>query len=227
MDVVLVAGMWLDGSAWSAVVSVLEVLGHRPVALNLSGQSSGAGPASLDDQVEAVVAALDAVTSPVLIVGHSAAATLAWMAADARPDKVARVVMIGSFPSGDGGAYNDAFPVVEGVVPFPGWDAFDRSVVVDLDDKQRSSIEARVVSVPGAVFTGIVPLQNDKHFEVPVTVVCPEFSPAQAKEWVDSGALPELARVRRVELADIDSGHWPMFTRPVELAELSGAAADA
>jgi hypothetical protein len=31
----------------------------------------------------------------VVVGGHSAACTLAWMAADARPDTVARVAMIG------------------------------------------------------------------------------------------------------------------------------------
>ncbi len=30
MDIVLIAGMWLDGSAWKDVVPELEKLGHRP-----------------------------------------------------------------------------------------------------------------------------------------------------------------------------------------------------
>ena len=41
MDVVLIAGMWLDGSAWDQVVPDLERLGHRPVALTLPGQGDG------------------------------------------------------------------------------------------------------------------------------------------------------------------------------------------
>jgi hypothetical protein len=56
-------------------------------------------------------------------------------------------------------------------------------------------------------------------------LVCPEFSPAQAREWIEAGDLPELARVHHLDLVDIDSGHWPMFTRPAELAQLLSDAA--
>jgi pimeloyl-ACP methyl ester carboxylesterase len=55
---------------------------------------------------------------------------------------------------------------------------------------------------------------------VPVLLVCPEFSPAQAREWIASGDVPELAEAKHVDLVDIDSGHWPMLTAPAELARL-------
>ena len=57
--------------------------------------------------------------------------------------------------------------------------------------------------------------------------VCPEFSPAQAQEWIDGGEAPELSRARHVDFVDIDSGHWPMFSRPAELAQLLTGLADA
>jgi hypothetical protein len=56
-------------------------------------------------------------------------------------------------------------------------------------------------------------------------LVCPEFSPTQVKEWIAAGELAELAKVERLELVDIDSGHWPMLTQPVELARILAAAA--
>jgi hypothetical protein len=37
--------------------------------------------------------------------------------------------------------------------------------------------------------------------------------------------VPELAKVKVLDLVDIDSGHWPMITRPAELARLLAAAA--
>jgi pimeloyl-ACP methyl ester carboxylesterase len=58
-----------------------------------------------------------------------------------------------------------------------------------------------------------------------VLVVCPEFTPDQAKAWIAGGETPELARAKHVDLVDIDSGHWPMFTRPAELARLLADAA--
>jgi hypothetical protein len=39
-----------------------------------------------------------------------------------------------------------------------------------------------------------------------------------------AGAVPELAAAKLVDFVDIDSGHWPMFTKPVELARLLALA---
>src|SRR2546423_15038513 len=103
MDILLIAGLWLDGSAWDDVVPALEALGHRPVPLTLPGQGDGSASATLDDQVAAVLAAVDASSANPMVVGHSAACTLAWLAADARPDKVARIALIGGVPAAAGG----------------------------------------------------------------------------------------------------------------------------
>src|SRR3954471_24616582 len=119
MDILLIAGLWLDGSSWDDVVPALESLGHRPVALTLPGQGDGSASATLDDQVAAVLAAVDAAPGRPMVVGHSAAATLAWLAADARPERVAKVVLIGGFPSADGEHYADFFEMTDGVMPFP------------------------------------------------------------------------------------------------------------
>jgi pimeloyl-ACP methyl ester carboxylesterase len=225
MDVLLIAGMWLDGSAWDDVVPELERLGHRPVALTLPGQGRGPDSATLDDQVADVLAAVDAAGGPVMVVAHSAAATLGWLAADRRPDRVARVVLIGGFPGPDGQPYFDAFPVVDGKLPFPGWEPFEGPDSADLDEAARDRIAAAAIAVPETVTGGIVRLTDERRYDVPVVVVCPEFTPAEAREWMDAGQLPELARAKHLELVDIDSGHWPMFTKPAELAAVLAAAA--
>lgn len=227
MDFLLVAGLWLDGSAWDSVVPPLQALGHQAVPLTLPGQGAPPATATLADQHAAVVAAVDAAAGPVVVVGHSAACTLAWMAADARPDKIAHVAMIGGFPSSDGEKYDGFFEVTDGVVPFPGWEPFAGADSADLDEQQRRRIAAAAIPVPAAVATGIVQLHDERRWDVPVTVICPEFSPAQAREWIEGGEVPELARVQRLDYADIESGHWPMFTRPVELAALLADAAGA
>jgi len=74
---------------------------------------------------------------------------------------------------------------------------------------------------PGAV----VQLEDNRRYEVPVTLICPEFSPAQAQEWMEAGEVPELPLAKHLELVDIDSGHWPMVTRPRVLAGLLAKAA--
>jgi pimeloyl-ACP methyl ester carboxylesterase len=225
MEIVLIAGLWLDGSAWDAVVPRLEAQGHHALPVWLPGQGAQPTSATLADQHAAVLAAVDAATGSVTVVGHSAACTLAWMAADARPDKVARVAMIGGFPSGDGEAYASFFDVVDGVMPFPGWGPFDGPDAADLDEEQRRRIAAAAIPVPEGVAKGVVRLRDERRFDVPVTLICPEFSPAQAKEWIDGGEVPELSKAQHVDYIDIDSGHWPMFTRPAELADILAGVA--
>jgi pimeloyl-ACP methyl ester carboxylesterase len=224
MNIVLIAGLWLDASAWDAVVPHLRALGHQAVPVSLPGQGAPPSGARLDDQHAAVLAAVDAAAGDrVLVVGHSAAGTLAWMAADARPEKVARVAMIGGFTCGDGDTYADFFELADGVMPFPGWEPFDGPDSADLDEQQRRAIEAAAIPVPQAVAQGVVHLSDERRYDIPVTLICPEFSPAQAKEWIDGGEVPELAKARHVEYVDIQSGHWPMFTRPEELANMLAA----
>lgn len=220
MDILLIAGLWLDGSAWNEVSPLLEELGHRPVPVTLPGQGDGSITATLDDEVAAVLKAVGAAIGPPWVVGHSAAATLAWLAADARPERIAGVVLIGGFPSADGDHYADFFPEVDGAMPFPGWEPFEGPDADDLDVEARRRFSAAAIPVPLGVSQGVVRLTDERRFDVPVVLVCPEFSPAQAKEWIDAGDVPELARVRQLELVDIDSGHWPMHTQPAALARL-------
>jgi pimeloyl-ACP methyl ester carboxylesterase len=225
MDILLIAGLWLDGSAWDDVLPELESLGHRPVPLTLPGQGDGSTSATLDDQVAAVLAAVDSASGKLMVVGHSAACTLAWLAADARPERVAKIVLIGGFPSADGDSYADFFELKDGVMPFPGWGPFEGPDSADLDEEAKRSFAAAAIPVPAGVTKGVVRLADERRFDVPVVLVCPEFGPAQAQEWIDSGDLPELAKAKHLELVDIDSGHWPMLTKPAELARLLAAAA--
>jgi pimeloyl-ACP methyl ester carboxylesterase len=220
MDIVLVAGLWLDGSAWDEVAATLATLGHRAVPLTLPGQGDGARSATLDDQVACVVAAVDAAEGRPMVVGHSAACTLAWLAADARPDKVARVALIGGFPSADGESYADFFETEDGVMPFPGWGPFEGPDSADLDEEARQNIAAGAIPVPEKVSKGTVRLHDERRYDLPLVMVCPEFTPAQVQEWIAGGDIPELVKVKDLTFVDIDSGHWPMFSKPAELARL-------
>ncbi|MFE5191559.1 alpha/beta fold hydrolase [Streptomyces sp. NPDC056628] len=226
MDILLIGGLWLHGSVWGGVASALEGLGHRPVPLTLPGQGDGAVSATLDDQLETVLAAVDAAPGEVVVVGHSAACSLAWLTADRRPGKLAKAVLVGGFPASDGRAYADFFEVTDGVMPFPGWKPFEGADAADLDEDARSAFTAAAIPVPEGVARGVVRLADERRWDVPVVVVCPEFTPAQAREWIDAGDVPELARAKEVEFVDIDAGHWPMITEPAALARILAAAAD-
>lgn len=227
MDILLIGGLWLDGSVWDEVASALGPLGHRAVPITLPGQGDGDATATLDDQVAAVLAAVDAADGKPFVVGHSVACSLAWTAAEARPDRLAGVALVGGFPERAGERYADLFETADGAMPFPGWGPFEGPDAADLDETARRRLASAAIPVPEGVARGVVRLTDVRRFDVPVVLVCPEFTPARAKEWIDAGDVPELAGARHVEFVDIDSGHWPMVTAPAELARVLASAATA
>jgi pimeloyl-ACP methyl ester carboxylesterase len=160
-----------------------------------------------------------------MVVGHSAASSLAWLAVDARPGKIGKAAFIGGWPAPDGELYFEGLPVKDGAVPFPGWDEFEGPDSADLDDAARQAFAAAAIPVPEGVTTGVVRLADPRRYAVPAVLICPEFSPGQVSEMISQGQLPELAKIRNLSLADIDSGHWPMITAPATLARLIDQAA--
>ena len=219
MDIILISGLWLKASVWNRTANALRELGHRPIAVELPGADDGDPAACLDDQLAAVLQAVDASSSPI-VVGHSAASSLAWMVADRRPSNISRAVLVGGFPWADGQYYAALFPIVGGFMAFPGWEPFEGPDSADLDAETREMIARDAVPVPEGIALAHVTYGGERRFAVPVTVICPEFGPEDAKAWIASGDVPELAAAAEVSFADVDSGHWPMLSRPTELAVL-------
>jgi pimeloyl-ACP methyl ester carboxylesterase len=233
MDIVLVPGLWLDGSTWDQVVPHLEKAGHRATALTMPGMESvdaDRSGFSWQDQVDAVVAAVDAADAPVVLVGHSFGGLVAYHAVDARPDKVARIVFVGSEPADARAASEDGggFPIDGADAPLPAWSFFDDEMVADLDDAQRAAIRERSVPSPARAITDAFRLTDERRRDVPATVVACEYPVAQLKAWIDDGeeGVAELARLRDVEWVDLHSGHWPQVSRPEDLAAVLVAAVD-
>ena len=226
MDILLMGGLWLDGSVWDNVAAQLKARGLNAVPITLPGQGDGNSSATLADQVAAVVAAVDAAAGRPMVVGHSAACSLAWIAADARAAKISKVALIGGFPCPDGKPYFSGLPIENGAVAFPGWSEFEVPDSADLDDAARQAFASAAIPVPEGVIRGVVKLADVRRYDIPVVLVCPEFSPSQAKEWIHQGEVPELAKSSNVSFVDIDSGHWPMISAPAELARILSQAAE-
>ena len=187
MDIILIAGLWLPATVWADTAAELEAHGHRPIPLELPGVDDASRTASLDDQIGATVAAVDAATRP-LVVGHSAASTLAWLVADRRPDAISGAVMIGGFPTTAGSRYADFFPIDDGGMAFPGWEPFDGPDAADLDEAARDRLAGLAVPVSAGVAHGTVTYGDDRRFAVPLMLVCPEFTPDDVRGWMGATA---------------------------------------
>lgn len=224
MQIVLIPGFWLDGDSWAPITRDLEAAGHRVRALTLPGKRPGdtdlAG-IGLRDHVDAVLAVVDGLDGDVVLVGHSGGGTIAWAVADARPSRIARVVMVDAIPMPAGTCINDELPVEGDGVPLPDWSLFEEEDLVDLDDDLRARFRAIAKPEPVGVAHEPTRLDDEARFAVPVTIIACEFPAAlvhqaigNEREWAG-----ELARMQRLEIVELPTGHWPQFTKPAELAQ--------
>ncbi|MFD3443910.1 alpha/beta fold hydrolase [Microbacteriaceae bacterium 4G12] len=231
MDIVLIPGFWLDGASWNDVAAPLRDAGHTVHALTLPGMESRDADRSeigLRDHIDAVVAVIDSLPDRVVLVGHSGGGAIAYAAADARPDAVARVVYVDSGPLGEGGVINDELPQVGGEVPLPDWDVFEDEDLVDLTDELRERFRSIAIPEPAKVTSDPQVLSDPRRYDVPATVICCEFPAQMMRDLMAQGHpyVAELARLTDYELVDLPTGHWPQLTKPRELASAILAAVD-
>jgi pimeloyl-ACP methyl ester carboxylesterase len=229
MNVILIPGFWLDASSWTEVTPLLEEAGHRVHPLTLPGlesvdaERSGIG---LRTHIDAVVAVVDRFEQPVVLVGHSGGGAIAHGVADVRPDRISRVVYVDAGPLADGDSINDELPVVDGEIPLPDWSEFEEADLVDLDDQLREAFRARSVPEPVGVAYDPISLHDERRYDVPITIISCEFPSAALTEWIAAGSpfTRELAKVKHVDYVDLPTGHWPQFTKPVQLGQAIVAA---
>lgn len=228
MDIILIAGLWLDGSSWGEVVPVLRDAGHRTHALTLPGMESRTADRSgitLRDHVDAVVEVIDSLDGKVLLVGHSGGGAIAHAAVDRRPDRVARVVYVDAWPLGHGGVINDEIPAENGEMPLPDWSFFEPEDLVDLTDELRAAFRARAIPSPARVASDRQELSDERRYDVPVTVIACEVTSEMLQGWLQPdhpwhSGVRELAAVKDVTYVDLPTGHWPQLTRPHDLGRV-------
>jgi pimeloyl-ACP methyl ester carboxylesterase len=224
---VLVPGFWLGGWAWDEVASLLRADGHDVTALTLPGLESADADRStvtLEDHVEAIRAAVEAAPAPVVLAVHSGAAIPGYAATDRIPERIAAMVYADSGP--ETGPVNADFEGAEW--PLPSWDDLDENLD-GISEEQLAEWRRRAVPEPAAALRQAVELRNEARFDVPTTILCTAFSCEQVQAYLDEnpGWLPDLKRLREVDWVDLPTSHWPMWSRPRELAELLGRVASA
>jgi pimeloyl-ACP methyl ester carboxylesterase len=224
--VILVPGFWLGGWAWDEVADALRAQSHDVTALTLPGlESPDADRTSitLSDHVEAICEAVRAAGAPVVLAVHSGTGFSGYVASDRVPELIAAMVYVDSAPG-----IPPLDPDFEGVEKPLNWDEVAEEENLDgLSEEQIETFRERAVPEPGGVLREAVELMNDTRLDIPSTLICTGYTSEQYKEAVDEGYawLAGLKELRNVTWVDLPTSHWPMWSRPQELAEIIGDVA--
>ena len=218
---VLVPGYWLGAWAWREVEPDLQQAGIETHAVTLPGLDGGATDGvTLDVQIDAVTRLVESLDGDVVLVGHSGGGAVVQGVIDRIPELVRRVVYVDAGPMIDGVAL---MPDAIDDIPLPSWDelAAQHSSVEGMDDEALDRFRAESVAQPAGVARSIIRLVNPRRFDVPASVICTSFPKDTLLGMIEAGVIPsEITAVNDVRYVDLPTGHWPMFSRPRELAQV-------
>lgn len=229
-QIILVPGWWLGAWAWDEVVSDLRGKGHDVAAMTLPGlESKDADRSKVTqaDHVDAIVDVLRKAPEPVVLAVHSGSGFTGYAASDRVPEKIAAMVYVDTGPGV--GAMGAEFEGEE--KPLPPHEELAASENLDgLTEDQLRTFRERAIPEPGGVIRGTTPeLTNDARLDIPSTVICTAYSIKEYKEAVEAGYdfVLGLRDLRNVNWVELRTSHWPMWSRPHELADIIANVAKA
>jgi pimeloyl-ACP methyl ester carboxylesterase len=227
--IILVPGFWLGAWAWDDVADRLRADGHDVTAITLPGLESADADRStitFEDHVNAIVDAVRAADAPPVLVVHSASGFSGYAASDRVPEKIAAMVYVDTAP-GIGPLDPDFDDVEKPMV----WKEIEEEENLDgLSEEQKATFRERAVPVPGSLIRESVELTNDARKDIPSTLICTAFTAEQYKEYAKENPpsfLAGIPELRNTTWVDLPTSHWPMWSRPQELAGIIGDVAKA
>ena len=240
---VLVPGMWLGGWAWREVADLLRKEGHTvyPVTLTGLGERShlGGPQVNLDTHIADVVNLLRYEDlKDVVLAGHSYAGNVISGVADQAPERVSRLVFVDTWPLPDGMAMSDMNPpeareaqaqqiAAQGEgwrMPLPSWEELDQgNELRGLGEAERQLMRERATDHPYGTNTQPVRLKNPARDALPKTVIWSSMTVEQVQGLINEypAVTSELTKPGW-QVLEMPTGHWPMFSRPRELADILG-----
>lgn len=221
---VLIAGARLGSWAWDDVVPHLRAAGHGAHPLTLSGLAERQGvPAGQQTHVRDIVDEIERRDlRDVVLVGHSYSGIPVGQAAGRIGERLARVVFVAADVPADGASFVSVWPdggaeVTASIAANGGfWPVAPAAHYAGqgLTDEQTARIVDGSTPHPGATLTEPAVLAQPLG-DLPATYVQCLLDEDELRDHV--AALLTGARWR---LAGMDTGHWPMFSRPRELAQV-------
>ena len=228
--IILVPGFWLGAWAWDEVADALRADGHDVAAITLPGlESAEADRSSITfaDHVQAIVDAVEAAPSPVVLAVHSATGFSGYAASDRVPERIAAMVYVDTAP-GIPPLDPDFADVEKPMV----WKEIEEEENLDgLTEDQKETFRKRAVPVPGGVVRDGYELTNDARRDIPSTLICTAFTAEQYQTYASGHPVPSflagIPELRNATWIDLPTSHWPMWSRPQELAKIIGDVAKA
>jgi pimeloyl-ACP methyl ester carboxylesterase len=226
--ILLVPGFWLGAWAWDEVASSLRGGGHDVTALTMPGLESADADRSaitLSDHVDAICQAVEAAAAPVALAVHSGTGFSGYAASDRVPERIAAMVYVDSAPG-----ISPLDPDFDSAEKPMNWDEIAAEENLDgLSEEQLATFRERATPEPGGVLREVVELTNEARLDIPSTMICTGFTSEEYKDAVKQGYawLAGLNELRNVTWVDLPTSHWPMWSRPLELAEIIGNVAKA
>ena len=227
--IILVPGFWLGAWAWDEVAAALREDGHDVTALTLPGLDSvdtDRSTITASDHVDAIVEAVKAAGAPVVLAVHSGAGFSGYAASDRVPDQIAAMVYVDT--GAGAGAMDPEFGGAE--KPLPSAEELAENENLDgLSDAQLATFRERAVPEPGGVLREAIELANDARLDIPSTVICTAYTAEDYRDAVEKGYdfVLGLRDLRNVTWVELPTSHWPMWSRPGELAAIIGDVAKA
>ncbi len=241
---VLVGGAWLGGWCWQPVARQIRAGGHDAYPVTLTGLGERAhlsrAEIDLDTHIADVVNLIEFEDlHDVVLLGHSYAGIVVTGVADRIRDRISQLVYLDSGPTPDGFSFLDMQPpevkqLIERQVaeigdgrrlPLPSWEELENvhgASLEGLDEPQRRLMRAHAVAQPFGTYTQPLRLENTTPSgSLTKVFITNSFPLAQVREliadehpWFRELAGPEW------RLLELRTGHWPMFSRPADLAKL-------
>ncbi|PSR32705.1 MAG: alpha/beta hydrolase [Sulfobacillus benefaciens] len=224
--IILVPGFWLGAWAWDPVTAILRPQGYRVRALTLPGLETveaNRSAVSLTSHIDAICDALWQAGEPAVLAVHSAAGFAGYAASDRMPERIRAMIYVDTAPGK--GALNPAFDAVD--YPLPSWEDMDPEDIALLNPDERHLLRDRAVPEPGALLREAAQLTNAQRQDIPSIVICTSRPQEEIKALAHQGysflaGLPELHHVVYI---DLPTHHWPMWSRPDDIAQILAKAA--
>jgi pimeloyl-ACP methyl ester carboxylesterase len=225
---VLVPGAWLGAWAWDQVAEPLRQAGHQVIAVTLSGladrRDEDASTVGQTRHVEDIVSVIeDADLRDVVLAGHSYSGVPSGQAAARIGDRLRRVVYVDSNVPTDGQSLVDSWSpagqlAIHRQIADSGgfWLPLEAEDYAgqDLSNEAIALILERSTPHPG------LSLSEPAHLVRPLTDLPTTYIKCLMDGDEPSDNVKELLKSPNWELVEMKTGHWPMFSRPAELAKI-------